>query len=77
MTRRKRIAKTVHISTLSTRTGIPKIVRYGKTLKRHFDRINNKIKTAFKRLYEFVLDEYFDTMILPIAGKLEISALVH
>ena len=77
MTRRKRITKTVHISTLSTRTGIPKIVKYGKTLKRHFDRINNKIKTAFKRSYEFVLDEYFDTMILPIAGKLELPALLQ
>lgn len=77
MTRGKWKAKAVHISTLSTRTGIPKIVKYWKTPEKHFDGINNKIKTEFKRSCGFKSDEYRETMILLIAGKLEFPALLQ
>ena len=77
----------------ATRTGIPEIVKYGKTVKRHFDGIiraimldlsnsvaegiNNKIKTAFKRSYGFKSNEYGDTMIFLVAGKLELPTLLQ
>lgn len=75
------------------RTGIPDIVKYGKTLKNHFkgiinaimldldnavvEGINNKIKTAFKRSYGFKNPEYRDTMIFLVAGKLKLPTLLQ
>ena len=77
----------------ASRTGIPEIVKYGKTLKMHFkgiisaimlglsnsvaEGINNKIKTAFKRSYGFKSDEYRDTMIFLVAGKLKLPTLLQ
>ena len=77
----------------ATRTGILEMVKYGKTIKRHFDGIinaivldlsnsvaegiNNKIKTAFKRSYGFKSDEYWDTMIFLVAGKLDLPTLLQ
>ena len=79
--------------TRAIRTGIPEIVKYGRTLKRHFDGIisaimldlsnsvaegiNNKIKTALKRSYGFKSDEYRDTMIFLVAGKLDLPTLLR
>ncbi|EQD26282.1 transposase, IS204/IS1001/IS1096/IS1165 family protein [mine drainage metagenome] len=75
------------------KTGIPDIVKYGMTLKRHFkgiisaimlnlnnavaEGINNKIKTAFKRSYGFKSDEYRDTIIFLVAGKLTLPTLLR
>ena len=75
------------------KTSIPEIVKYGKTLKRHFEGtinaimlglsnyvaegINNKIKTAFKRSYGFKSNEYRDTMIFLVAGKLKLPTLLQ
>ena len=74
------------------RSGIKEIVRFGKTIKRNFngiinaikfdlsnsvaEGINNKIKTAFKRSYGFKSDEYRDTMIFLVAGKLRLPTLL-
>ena len=74
------------------RTGIREIINFGKTVKKHFDGIlnaimldlsnsvaegiNNKIKTAFKRSYGFKSDEYRDTMIFFVAGKLTLLTLL-
>ena len=79
--------------TWAVRAGILEIVKYGRTLKRHFDGIiyaimldlsnsvaegiNNKIKTAFKRSYGFKSDEYRDTMIFLVAGKLDLPTLLR
>ena len=68
-------------------------MKYGKTLRTHFDGIisaimldlsnsvaegiNNKIKTAFKRSYGFKSDEYRDTMIFLVAGKLKLPTLLQ
>ncbi len=68
-------------------------MKYGKTLRTHFDGIisaimldlsnsvaegiNNKIKTAFKRSYGFKSNEYRDTMIFLIAGKLKLPTLLQ
>ena len=75
------------------RTGIPDIVKFGKTLKNHFNGIinaimlglnnavaegtNNKIKTAFKRSYGFKNLEYRGTMIFLVAGKLKLPTLLQ
>ena len=77
--------------TWAFRSGIPEIVKYGKTMKNKFDGIirgivmrannamaegiNNKIKTAFKRSYGFKSPEYRDTMIFLIAGRLDLPRL--
>ena len=39
--------------------------------------INNKIKTAFKRSYDFKQPEYRDTMIFLVAGKLKLLTLLQ
>ena len=39
--------------------------------------INNKIKTAFKRSYGFKNQEYRDTMIFLVAGKLKLPTLLQ
>jgi len=73
------------------RSGIREIVRFGNTVKRNFngivsaikldlsnsaaESINNKIKTALKRSCGLKSDEYRDTMIFLVAGKLELSIL--
>ena len=79
--------------TWAIRSGIREVVRYGKSIKRHFEGIiraimlelsnsvaegiNNKIKTAFKRSYGFKSDEYRDTMIFLVAGKLDLPTLLQ
>jgi transposase len=77
----------------ATGSGIKEVVKYGRTIKRHFhgvinaimldlsnsvaEGINNKIKTAFKRSYGFKSDEYRDTMIFLVAGKLDLPTLLR
>ncbi|MGC8608912.1 MAG: transposase, partial [Thermoplasmata archaeon] len=39
--------------------------------------INNKIETVFKRSYGFRFDEYRDTMIFLVAGKLDLPTLLQ
>jgi transposase len=79
--------------TWAIRSGIREVVRYGKSIKRHSEGIiraimldlsnsvaegiNNKIKTAFKRSYGFKSDEYRDTMIFLVAGKLDLPTLLQ
>ncbi len=73
------------------RSGIPEIMRYGKTLRSKIDGIikeimmnannaraegiNNKIRAIFKRSYGFKSPEYRDTMIFLAAGKLDLPRL--
>jgi transposase len=75
------------------RTRIPEMVKYGMTLKRHFEGIinaimvnlsnsiaegiNNKIKTAFMRSYGFKNTEYRDTTIFLVAAKLTLPTLLR
>lgn len=70
------------------RSGIDEVIKMGKTVKNHISGIleaiksginngaveglNNKIKTAFKKSYGFKKEEYRETMIFLIAGKLRL-----
>ena len=70
---------------------MPDIIRLGKTIKRHLycileairsginsvvvEGLNNKIRTAFKRSYGFKAQEYMETSIYPVAGRLSIPTI--
>ena len=70
------------------RSRMPEIIKLGKTMKRHLDGIleairsginsavveglNNKIRTAFKRSYGFMVQKYRDTIIYLVAGGLKL-----
>ena len=78
---------------LAARTGTREIMKYGKTLRVHFngiisaiipslsnsvaESINNKIKRAFKHSYGFKSDEYRDTFIFLVVGKLKLPTLLQ
>ena len=71
----------------ASRSRIPDIIKFGKTMKRHIEGfleaipsrinsavvegLNNKIRTAFKRSYGFKAREYRDTIIYLVAGGLK------
>lgn len=72
----------------AARSRIEEIVKLGRTIKNHasgiigaiksginngvVEGLNNKIRTAFKRSYGFKSDEYRDTIIYLVAGKLSL-----
>lgn len=68
---------------------MPDIIKPGKTIKKHIERIlyairsginsaaveglDNKIRTAYKRPYDFNAHEYRDTIVHLVAGGLKLS----